>query len=189
MNNGLKSLTDEELVKSFKEGLDKAFDEIYERYSAKLKRLIYYYLGDAEESNDVLHEVFLRVFQHIGSFKTEMAFSSWIYRIAVNCSKNHRKKHLKDAILVENDQLDNEYVGGSDSPEELLIKDEDMKAFYGAVDELKDKFKVVFLLRFDHGLQYNQISNILHCPERTAKWRMQKAIEKIVDQLKEKRVV
>ncbi|MBP7604986.1 MAG: RNA polymerase sigma-70 factor, partial [Spirochaetes bacterium] len=66
---------------------------------------------------------------------------------------------------------------------------EDMREFYLAVDSLKEKFRTVFLLRFDHGMQYSQISSILDCPERTAKWRMQKAVEKIVDRLKSRNVV
>ena len=87
MNRDLTPLGDEDLVKVFKDGNERAFDELYARYASKLKRLIYYYLGDAEESDDVLHDVFLRVFMHIDSFNTEKVFSSWIYRIAVNCSK------------------------------------------------------------------------------------------------------
>lgn len=179
---------DEELVRRFREGEQKAFDELYERYAPRLKRLIVYSLGDADEAEDVLHDVFMRVFLHIDSFNTEMAFSSWIYRIAVNCCKNFRKKHMHDRLTVAGDQMDG--INSPDgSPEELYLKEEDMREFYLAVDSLKEKFRTVFLLRFDHGMQYSQISSILDCPERTAKWRMQKAVEKIVDRLKSRNVV
>jgi RNA polymerase sigma-70 factor (ECF subfamily) len=189
MNRDLKHLGDEELVKVFKEGNESAFDELYERYSSRLKRLIYYYLGDAEESSDVLHDVFLRVFMHIDSFDTSMLFSSWIYRIAVNCSKNYRKKQRKAAFLIESDELEAENITDKVTPEEIVIKQEDMKAFYEAVESLKEKFKMVFLLRFDHGFRYSEISSVLGCPERTAKWRMQRAVEKIMENLKERGVV
>ena len=140
------------------------------------------------EAEDVLHDVFMRVFLHIDSFNTEMAFSSWIYRIAVNCCKNFRKKHMHDRLTVAGDQMDG--INSPDgSPEDLYLKEEDMREFYLAVDSLKEKFRTVFLLRFDHGMQYSQISSILDCPERTAKWRMQKAVEKIVDRLKSRNVV
>ncbi len=85
------TIGDEELVRRFKGGEQKAFDELYERYAPRLKRLIMYSLGDADESEDVLHDVFMRVFLHIDSFNTDMAFSSWIYRIAVNCCKNYAR--------------------------------------------------------------------------------------------------
>jgi len=57
------------------------------------------------------------------------------------------------------------------------------------VESLKEKFKMVFLLRFDHGFRYSEISSVLGCPERTAKWRMQRAVEKIMENLKERGVV
>lgn len=189
MNRDLTPLGDEDLVKVFKDGNERAFDELYARYASKLKRLIYYYLGDAEESDDVLHDVFLRVFMHIDSFNTDKVFSSWIYRIAVNCSKNYRKKNYRNQVLVESEQMDIENTINNASPEDIFIKQEDMRAFYSAVNSLKDNFKIVFLLRFDHGMQYSQISQVIRCPERTAKWRMQKAIEKIIDYLKDRDVV
>lgn len=182
------TIGDEELVRRFKGGEQKAFDELYERYAPRLKRLIMYSLGDADESEDVLHDVFMRVFLHIDSFNTDMAFSSWIYRIAVNCCKNYRKKHMRDMLTVGGDQMDG-INSPEGSPEELYLREEDMREFYRAVDSLKEKFKTVFLLRFDHGMQYSQISSMLECPERTAKWRMQKAVEKIVDRLKSRNVV
>ncbi|RPI95997.1 MAG: RNA polymerase sigma factor [Spirochaetales bacterium] len=182
------TIGDEDLVRQFKKGEQKAFDELYLRYASRLKRLIMYSLGDADESEDVLHDVFMRVFLHIDSFNTDMAFSSWIYRIAVNCCKNYRKKRMKEKSTVGGDQMDG-INSPEGSPEELYIREEDMREFYLAVDSLKEKFKTVFLLRFDHGMQYSQISNVLDCPERTAKWRMQKAVEKIADRLKSRNVV
>ncbi len=188
MSDALVTIGDEELVRRFKGGEEKAFDELYGRYALRLKRLIIYSLGDVDESEDVLHDVFMRVFLHIDSFNTDMAFSSWIYRIAVNCCKNYRKKHSKDMLTVGGDQMDG--INSPDgSPEELYLRDEDLREFHRAVDSLKEKFRTVFLLRFDHGMQYSQISSILECPERTAKWRMKKAVEKIADRLKSRNVV
>ncbi len=189
MRIDLKPLKDEDLVGRFREGNEKAFDELYERYAQRLKRLIYFYLGDADMAEDVLHDVFLRVFMHIGSFKTDMAFSSWIYRIAVNCCKNYRKRRMKDVELIESQQIDASVATHVPSPEEIVIREDDMRMFQEAIESLKEKFRVVFLLRFDHGLHYSEISGILSCPERTAKWRMQKAVEKIMEYLKDRHVV
>lgn len=189
MDSYLKSLPDEELVTLFKDGTEKAFDELYERYASKLKRLIYYYISDSDESNDVLHDVFLRVYMHIESFKTEMVFSSWIYRIAVNCSKNYRRQYKKATLIYETELMNIEHTINNISPEDIVLNKEDIKSFQEAVNSLKEKFRIVFMLRYDQGLHYSQISGILRCPERTAKWRMQKAVEKIIDYLKEKKVV
>jgi RNA polymerase sigma-70 factor, ECF subfamily len=185
----LKSLKDEELVKIFKDGNERAFDELYNRYAPRLKKLIYYRLGDADESNDVLHDVFLRVYKHINSFKTDLAFSSWIYRIAVNCSKNYWKKSVRNDAIFEMEMEGFEDKVKGLSPEEILIQKTDMAEFYKAVNSLKEKFKTVFLLRFDEKLQYSDIAVMVKCSERTAKWRMQKAIEKIVDYLRDRNII
>ncbi|HOO73058.1 MAG TPA: RNA polymerase sigma factor [Spirochaetota bacterium] len=163
---------------------------LYSRYAPKLKRVIYYYINDYEEVEDVFHDVTLRVIRHIESFNIKMAFSSWVYQIAINCSKNYIKRNKKSETLIEREKfrlLDSEEK--SPSPEETFINESDMKEFNRAVDHLDDKFRDVFILRFDQGVRYSKISEILHCSERTAKWRMKKAVEKIAHYLKEKDVI
>ena len=189
MSDDLKSLKDEELVGLFKSGNQPAFDELYIRYAPRLKKLIYYHLGDADESNDVLHDVFIRVYRHIDSFKTDLAFSSWVYRIAINCTKNYWKKNVRKEEILEREMEGFDDKIKDLSPEDLLIRKMDMAEFYNAINQLKDKFKTVFLLRFEDRLQYSDIAQMVKCSERTAKWRMQKAIEKIVDYLKEKGII
>lgn len=182
--------TDEELVSLYKSGSEKAFDELYSRYALKLKKLIYYYLGDSDEANDVFHDVFIRVIRHIENFNLQMTFSSWIFQIAVNCSKNYIKKKKRNEVLIEKEKFKlKDTISGSISPEEEIISEIDLAEFNHAIDNLQDKFRNVFILRFDQKLKYSEISNVLECSERTAKWRMRRAIENIAQYLKEKNVV
>ena len=189
----LKSMGDEEVVRLFRDGREDAFDELYNRYHDKLRRVIYYYLGDAEDSEDVFHDVFIRVFKHIGTYHDDRPFSSWIYQIAVNCSKNHRKKSFRNDILFEKEKEEfkdaaKESANGQ-SPEETYLRETEMKEFYRAVGTLKEKFRTVFMMRHDQGLKYSEISEILRCSERTVKWRMKRALELIADDLRDKGVI
>jgi len=64
-----------------------------------------------------------------------------------------------------------------------------MEELSRSVENLKDKFKTVFILRHDHKMKYSEIAEIMNCSERTAKWRMEKALEKIAQYLTEKGVI
>ena len=180
----------EELIELFREGNERAFDEIYRRYSLKLRRLVFFYTGDNDTTDDVLHDVFIRVFRHLDKFNISMSFSSWIYQIAVNCSKNTLKKRQRvDDVfdrVVFNVRSDDDKAS---SPEDEVLKDIDLLEFSRAVGSLHERFRSVFILRFDHNRKYSDISEILNCSERTAKWRMKKAIELITDYLRDRKVI
>ena len=182
--------SDEELVGLYKKGDEAAFDELYTRFAPKLKRLIYYYSGDYDSVTDILHEVFIRVIKHIDNFNIDLLFSAWIYQIAINCCKNHIKGKIRNEVLVEKEKFkikdSKEYVNSAESQ---IINDFDMEAFNQGINSLKDKFRDVFVLRFDHRLKYEEISRILNCSERTAKWRMKKAIEMITQNLKDNGII
>lgn len=182
--------SDEDLVRLFKKGNEKAFGILYQRYAPRLKRVIYYYINDYEDVEDVFHDVTLRVIRHIDSFNLKMAFSSWVYQIAINCSKNYIKKNKKSETLIEREKFRLLDEGeGSPSPEDTYLNETDMKEFNRAVNSLNDKFRNVFVLRYAQGVRYAKISEILKCSERTAKWRMKKAVEKIAQYLKEREVI
>ena len=182
--------SDEDLVRSYRKGNDRAFEELYSRYALKLKRIIYYYVYDVDDVEDVFHDVTVRVIRHIDSFNPKMNFSSWIYQIAINCSKNYIKRNKKNETLIEREKFRMiSTARKSPSPEETIISDIDMSEFNKAVESLDDKFRDVFLLRYDHGVRYSKISTILQCSERTAKWRMKKAVEKITQYLKDREII
>ncbi len=183
------TLTDEQLVIEFRSGDERAFDTLYTRYADRLWKMIYGYTRDHDDAIDVLHDVFIRVYVHIGSFKTDKTFSSWIYRIAINCAKNHLKTRQKRMALTEKEKQRVALSDDERSPEERILRNEDLQYFSEAVDSLKKKFKTVFLMRFSGRKQYAEIAKTLHISERTAKWRMQKSIELIIDYLKDSDVI
>ncbi len=185
-----KRFTDEELVRSYKSGNERAFAELFNRYEQKLKRLIYYYIPNIDEANDVLQEAIIRVFRHIGTFDTDKSFSSWIYQIAINCSKNYISRGRREIQLLEQERYrmaGNQLRG--ESPEDIYITGHDLEELNRSVENLKDKFKIVFILRHDHKMKYSEIAEIMKCSERTAKWRMEKALEKIAQYLTEKGII
>ncbi|OHD63539.1 MAG: hypothetical protein A2176_07065 [Spirochaetes bacterium RBG_13_51_14] len=185
-----KRFTDEELVQLYRNGSDQAFTELYVRYERKLKRLIFYYIPNTDEADDVFHDTVMRVFRHIDTFNVKRSFSSWIYQIAVNCSKNYIGRHRRESRLLDEERyrLSGEYHQ-SLSPEDICISNNDLEEFNRAIEQLKERFRIVFVLRHDHKLKYAEIAGVLKCSERTVKWRMEKALEKIAQYLSEKGII
>ena len=118
-----------------------------------------------------------------------MTFSSWIYQIAVNCCKNHINSSAKKEILISKEKFRLSVEDKKETMEDTILHEYDMKEFNEAIHDLQDKFRDVFLFRFDHKMKYSEIAEVLNCSERTAKWRMKKAIEKITHHLKTKGVI
>ncbi|MCX7679510.1 MAG: RNA polymerase sigma factor [Spirochaetes bacterium] len=193
MPDDIKNLSDEEIARRFREGEGRLFDELYRRYKEKLRHVIYYYVGDSDEAQDIFHDVFVRVYKHIKTYRDDKPFSSWIYQIAVNCAKNFRNKSTKKELIFERgkEQLQNNFREGKFalSAEDVYMRKDDEAQFHEAVQRLRTKFRVVFLMRYDQQLKYSEIAEILGCSERTVKWRMKRAIELIVNDLKQKGIL
>jgi RNA polymerase sigma-70 factor (ECF subfamily) len=186
MNKTFRALTDEELVKCIIDGNDQAFEELYQRYSERMFKLLYNYVYNEDDAVDLMHEVFIRVYRHLRKFDINRTFSSWIYKIAINCAKNHRYKEHKANTMIEKEEQRLLRIDGVKTPEDTILDDELVREFSLAVDALTDKFRDVFILRFGQQLQYSDIASILHISERTAKWRIERAIMYITDFLKKR---
>lgn len=189
MSQSFKALTDEELVQHTVAGNDLAFTELYERYSERIFRLLYSYVYNEEDAADLMHDVLVRTYRHLDKFDVNRTFSSWIFKIAVNCAKNHRYKAYRTDSMIEREEQRLRNSDGTKTPEDYAVENERTKEFSEAIDALGDKFREVFLLRMGQKLQYSDIAVILSISERTAKWRMEKAIVHIVDYLKKREVL
>jgi DNA-directed RNA polymerase specialized sigma24 family protein len=84
----LKAMDDADVVTSFLEGEERAFQELVERYQTRLLNFIYRTIGDREKAEDLVQEVFIRVYRHLHRFDRSKKFSTWAYTIASNLAKN-----------------------------------------------------------------------------------------------------
>ena len=78
---------DKELIRSFNAGSMRAFDSLVLKYKDQIFNLCYRFLGDHEEADDSAQETFIKVYRSLRKFRFESAFSTWLYRIAVNTGK------------------------------------------------------------------------------------------------------
>ena len=92
-------LEDAELVASFLGGEERAFQEIVERYQTRLLNFIYRTIGDRERGEDLVQEVFIRVYRHMARFDRSKKFSTWVYTIASNLAKNELRNRSRNPLV------------------------------------------------------------------------------------------
>jgi RNA polymerase sigma-70 factor, ECF subfamily len=168
-STGVDDKTDEEIVKLTLENQE-FFLHIIKRYKQKLFRYVMRISNlDLEEAEDILQEVFMKVYQNLNDFDDSLKFSSWIYRITHNqVISNFRKIKVRPQKATFD--LDDDIVKNIAS-ELNLIKDFDAKILEENIakvlDKLHDKYKEVLVLKFLEEKSYDEISDIIKKPTGT----------------------
>lgn len=155
-----------------------------ERYEQKLLRYIKRLTGLQKESaEDILQEVFIKIFKNLNSFDQDLSFSSWAYRIAHNEAINHVRKYKgKEPIALENDDEDaasliNILESDSDVEAEVLQKETALKV-RETLKQLPKKYRDVIILYYLEEKDYTEISDILKKPMGTVATLLSRAKKK-----------
>ena len=160
-------MSDEEIVQMAI--TEKAFfGHIVSRYEDKLDRYIHRLgIHNGEDRQDVLQEIFIKVYKNLNGFDTSLSFSSWIYRIAHNeAISMYRKKNVRPEghTIAGSDEVLLFAPSNEDSAEMLFDKKINAQTVAKAIDSLDPKYKDVLLLRFFEHKEYDEISDILKIP-------------------------
>lgn len=130
-----------------------------------------------EDAEDILQEVFIRIFRHMEQFKAESSLSTWIYRIATNESLRLLNSRKEKAVATEEvqEELMNKLMASDyiDYENEMAVK------FQQAILTLPEKQRIVFNLHYYDELEYDAISRITGTKPETAKVNYHYAKEKI----------
>jgi len=185
---GEGELVDNELVRIVREADPQRYSEIIDRYQGKLFAYLYRLIGDREEAEDLLQDVFIKAYRNLFSYDTDRKFSSWIYRIAHNEAVNHiKRKSLKRFISLENVTSTKDKLDASSSEEDAQtswIRKEIGKEVDTAINRLPFKYKQVLVLRYYSDKSYEEISEILGKPINTVGTLIKRAKNKLSDELK-----
>ena len=96
----LRSQDDAAVVAAFLGGEERAFQELVERYQTRLLNFIYRTIGDREKAEDLVQEVFIRVYRHLHRFDRTKKFSTWVYTIASNLAKNELRNRSRNPLVL-----------------------------------------------------------------------------------------
>jgi RNA polymerase sigma-70 factor (ECF subfamily) len=161
-----------DLVQACQRGERDAFRALFEAHKDKVYSIALRYAGDESLAMDIAQEVFLKLFSAIGEFRGEAAFSTWVYRLVVNCCMDHRRRSWR-LIPIADDLLAVLRAPG-DSLDRLL-QSEMRGRVRRAVEALAPELRMVVVLRYTEGLSYEQIAEILNCAQGTVASRLNRA--------------
>ncbi|MBN2530940.1 MAG: sigma-70 family RNA polymerase sigma factor [Deltaproteobacteria bacterium] len=158
---------------------------LIEEHQSRIYNLIFRMIGNHEEAEDLLQEVFITVFKKIDSFRGESSLSTWIYRIATNHCINRKKylsrrKHYAKSSFSELTEKEQSETGSGITqnlprPDEMAEGKQMELLIQHAISSLDDEYKVVLILRDVQNLSYEEIEQILNVPAGTVKSRLHRA--------------
>ncbi len=176
---------DNALIERVKQGNKRAFDMLVLKYQYKVVQLVFRFVKDKNEAEDIAQETFIKAYRSLSNFRGESAFYTWLYRIAVNTAKNflqnRQKKPLVTDINVDeamhDARLDSVYENAT--PENILHSEEVLQALYQALEQLPEDLRAAITLREMDSLSYEDIAQVLNCPVGTVRSRIFRARDSI----------
>jgi len=182
-------LNDQELIIAITAGDQKAFRLLVDTYKKSVYNTLLGFLQNIENAEEVTQDVFVKVYETIGSFKNESKLSTWIYRISVNQAldfirKTKRKKRF--GIITSLFGNDNEVLhqpANFEHPGIVLENKEKAAILFSAVNSLPDKQKTAFLLQKIEQCSQQKIAEIMQLNEGAVESLLSRAKTNLKKQL------
>lgn len=175
--NTLSTLTDAELMQRIGRGEHKAFDTLYYRYARRLGGFFLRMLAyDAAKAEDMVQELFVRVWTHRKEYRSAQPFVTWIYTMAYNLCKNEYRHEAVRQTYVEQFLQREE---PTEESSEVMERDELRQRLRQVVQSLPTAQRDAFLLHYDEELTIPEVAHIVGCPEGTVKSRLYTALESV----------
>lgn len=181
-SNNLKNMSDLELLHLCRDGRESALRDLYERYSKLILGYLINMLGCKEDAEEILADVFIKVWKSAGRFRGDCKVSSWIYRIAANSAKDfirsNKEKNdisIEDTILAETDIVDCK----AGNPQEKIIINEEQRKLIAAMQKLNSEDKTIIYLYHFKEMDYLEINSITGISINNLKIKLFRARQKL----------
>ncbi len=164
-------------------GNHKAFETLYERYYAKLLFFATGYMRDREQAVDIIHDVFIKIIERPEKFDINKKFTTWVYTVTANACKNVLRNERNRSKIREQltDSKDHEWLPDMFGKDKQLLS-ETIKA---VLEELSEKERLVYLLRFEQELSLLDIAAIANIPKGSVKSCIYYMLKKFERRLKD----
>lgn len=185
-SNSTYSVIERDFVERLKAAEADAFDELVNRYSPSIYSLLMRLTEDPEEARDLTQETFLSALKAIKNFRGDADLKTWLYRIAVNESRNRfrwwKRRNRGSTISLDAENAfgqTQDFADSAEDPETATLRRERENALRKALQELPTNFREVLVLRDIEGLSYEEVAAALETNVGTVKSRIARGREEL----------
>jgi len=171
-------MSDKQLIEEIRSGNLDAFSILMERYQQQVFRMAMGFLHIKEDAEDLTQEIFIRLYESLHTFHADAAFSTWLYRIALNMSLNQLRKNKKRQLLQSIESIFNR-DSREKTPLEMLESKERDREIQAAIDALPERQRMAFILSRYEELPQKQIAAIMNRSEGAVEQLLQRANENL----------
>ena len=185
---------DHEFVSLSKRGDIDAFEILVRKYQKKMFNFAYRMVGSYDEACEIVQDTFVSAYRNLKRFEGKALFSTWLYTIAINLSKNrmrkirtqlyHEQLSIHDPVQTNNGEMQREFASKEPSVLERLERRDIQEEVQKCISALDPEFREVLILKDIQGFSYDEISGMLTIPEGTVKSRLFRARDAIKDCLR-----
>jgi RNA polymerase sigma-70 factor (ECF subfamily) len=164
------------LLERCRQGDDLAWEALVRRFQARVFALACHYMRNAEEARDVAQEIFVRIYERLGSFHGDQAFLPWVLRLSRNvCIDALRRQktcpRATDDVTEETVQI----ASAAPTPEAACAARSAGDLLHRAMDRMSDSDREILMLKEIQGLKVEEIASLLNIPSGTVKSRCNRA--------------
>lgn len=171
----LQAKSDEVLITLVHQGEHAAYRYLVERYQERIRNLIYSIFHEQEVVDDLSQEVFIKAYEALPQFRFQSSFYTWLYRIAVNKSRDElRKRKVRRWFSLQTMLESSDKELGS----KIVVEQHDnelQELLSAGLKTLPEKYRIAIILKDVDGLSYEEISEIMECEIGTVKSRLSRA--------------
>lgn len=175
------------LVSNILKGDSESFPKLVHTYQNQLYNFIYKMTYSKEDTEEILQDVFIKVYNNLYRYDSRYSFSTWIYRIALNTFKTAYNKKKRKLMYVSIDEFDKDIISNLGSPDIIFELKENYMDIVRIINKLKEEQKVILILRYIRDFSYNEIAEIVGITPEAARMKAHRAKNSLWDKFNELR--
>ena len=180
-------MSDTEVIRRILSGEKELFEILMRRYNQTLYRVIRSYMTVESDVEDAMQEAYLKAYEKLDQFRGNAAFSTWLVRIGMNEALQRIRKNKRIFFIDEQAEASGRIIqlpdNGQMNPEKNVIKHETRLMVEKSIDQLSEKYRVIFMLHQVEGMSNTEIAAALDLTESNVKVRLHRAKKMLKEEL------